>query len=74
MRRTGREFWSPLECCSAGRVSHRANVLDDGVAAVDRVVDESQVGPDVACSRREIALAQLYDDAYVVAVNHAGRQ
>ena len=58
----------------AGRVIHRANMLDDDVTALYGVVDGAQVGADVARARRQVLLAQLHDDAHVVTVDHAGRQ
>ena len=55
-----------------GWVLHRANVFNDGVAVVGRVVHNIQVDWDAARARRQTALLQLYD-VYGAAVNHTGR-
>ena len=58
-----------------GWVLHRADVLDDDVFVVGGAVDEAQVGADVSRARRQAPLVWLSDDAaYVVTVDHAGRQ
>ena len=57
-----------------GRVRLRANVVDANVAGVvDRLVDESEIGVDVARARGEVASQELCDHGLLVAEDEACR-
>ena len=57
-----------------GRVGLRANVLDANVAVIDRLVDESEIGADVARAQGDVASQELGDRGLVVAEDEPRRE
>ena len=66
----GEEFESILRLCeSVSWIGAAVNLLDDDDAGIDRVVDETQMNPDVPRPGGEVASGKVVNGGLIVAPN-----